>query len=688
SGLLLGVILPPMPGGPFRDPEALKPNAWVRIALDGTVTVWVHRSEMGQGVRTSLPMILAEELEVGWAGFEVAQGDADPKYGSQTTGGSASIRTSWEPLRKAGAAAREMLRSAAAREWDVDPSTCRAADGAIVHEPTGRRLAYGELAERAASLPVPEEPALKDPAAFTIVGTSKDALDHAARVRGRARFGFDVKIPEMRYACLARPPAFGGSVKAYDADAARAVEGVEDVVEVDTGVAVIATSTWAALQGVGALSAEFDPGPNGDVDDAEIARRFDRAEGSATVVTRDDGDFDAAFERAARRVEAVYEVPFLSHATMEPQNCVARWNDDGGVELWAPSQAPQMAWRAVAEELGVPQEKVTLHVTLIGGGFGRRLMPDVAVEAAAVAKAAGVPVQVVWTREDDMRHDFYRPASRHRLRAGLDEEGRIVAWHHRVVAPSIVQPFLGADDERAADEATGGATQLPYAIPNVRVDWSKVETPVPTGWWRSVFNTQTALANECFLDELAAETGRDPYEWRMELLEDEPRHRGVLEAAAGAAGWDQPPAEGRHRGLAVHASFRSYAAEVAEISMGEGGRPRVHRVVAAIDCGRVINPDGVAAQIEGGIALALGTVLHSAIAIENGGVKQKNFYDYPLTTIAEMPEVETHLVESDEEPTGVGEPPVPPLAPAVVNAMAAATGERIRRLPVGPVTAE
>lgn len=684
TGLVLGFQLPfDRDGHAAPVAEGFKPNIWLRVGPDGEVTLWVHRSELGQGARTALPQILADELELEWADFQRVQAQGDEKYGSQVTGGSTSVRTSWEPLRKAGATARAMLTAAAAAEWGVEAAQCHAERGAVVHAASGRRLGYGDLAEKAARLEVPQDPPLKDPEDFHIIGEPLPHLDHPARVAGTAPFGLDMRLAGMRFATVARSPVFGGSVQRFDAASAKAADGVLDVVEIDSGVAVVAESTWAAIQGRGALEVEFDFGDAADLSSEGISRMFEERQDANGVVTRDDGDCQTALANLDRTFKAVFEVPFVSHAPLEPQNCTAHFRD-GACEIWVPSQAPQWARRDVASALGLPPEKVTVNVLFSGGAFGRRLIPDFAVEAAQVSRAIDGPVQVVWTREDDMHHDFYRPASRHVLEGGLDADGTLVAWRHRVIAPSIVGPLLGADDQSAAGEATGGAADLPYAVPNVLVDWVKANTPVPTGWWRSVFHSQTAFANECFMDELAAAAGVDAVEYRLALLNDSPRHRGVLELAAEKAGWGKPTADGHHLGLALHASFQSWAAQVAEVSVAHDGTVRVHRVVCAIDCGRVVNPDGAAAQVEGGIVLGLTAALKDPITLQNGRVAQNNFNDYRLLTIAEMPNVEAHFVTSQLAPTGVGEPPVPPIAPAVANAIFNATGTRVRRLPIRP----
>ncbi len=681
GGFLLALQLP------FRDtllaadaPAGFVPNFWLRIDPDGVVTVTVHRSELGQGARTALPMIVAEELEADWSKIRIEQAVADPKYGSMTTGGSSSVRTSWEKLRKAGATAREMLIEAAAQTWNVDRTACRAREGTVVHLPTGRKLGYGELAARAATLPPPENPPLKDPRDFRILGTRVPRLDLPEKVNGSAQFGIDFTMPGMLVAMVARSPVFGGKPKSFDATAARAVPGVRQVLEVPSGVAVLADSTWQAIRGREALKIDWDEGEAATLDSDAIAKLFtSKLEGDAQVV-RKEGDAAAALARAAKRLTATYQLPFLAHASMEPMNCTAVVRADGA-ELWAPSQAPQWAQEYVARTLGLAPEKVIVHVPLVGGAFGRRLMPDYAVEAAQVAKAAGVPVKVVWTREDDMQHDFYRPASLHRLEAGLDAKGRVVVWTHRIVGPSIsVQ--LDPSEKREKPDAVDGADNIAYQFESLLVDYVMANTAVPVGWWRSVYNSQTAVPNECFLDEIATLAGVDPLVLRLHLLPEGSRLRRVLQLVAEKAGWGTPPPAGRSRGLACHACFGSFAAEVVEVSVGASGEPRVHRVVCALDAGPIVNPDTIEAQTEGAIALSLGAVLHGEVTVARGRVQQDNFDSFPMLRSGEMPEVEVHLVSSQEKQGGVGEPPLPPLAPAVCNALFAATGKRVRRLPV------
>jgi isoquinoline 1-oxidoreductase beta subunit len=685
GGLALGFYLPPkeeMLGAAPAKENAFAPNAWLKIDKEGITTITVARCEMGQGVRTSLPMMVAEELEADWAKVRIAPALADPKtYGDMTTGGSTSVRSSWATLRKAGAIAREMLITAAAQNWHVDRATCRAENGVVLHPPSGRRATYGQLVETAAKLPVPTEVALKNPEDFRLLGKSIPRLDIPEKVYGRALFGIDTKVPGMLVAMVERCPTFGGKVKRFEARKALAIKGVKQVIEVPSGVAVTADSTYAAMQGREALAITWDEGPYGEFSTDGIRQMFEGKSKQKGKMARQEGDVVAALATAARKIEAIYEVPFLAHAPMEPMNCVADIRADRA-EIWAPTQAPQWAQSAVAEVTKLPLEKIKVHTTLVGGGFGRRLMPDFVREAAHISKAAGAPVQVVWTREDDMRHDFYRPASYHHCTAGLDKNGQLVAWIHHLVAPSISVQLFGEQDQEGRPDAVDGAAQLPYQIPNILVDYVMANTAVPVGWWRSVYNTQNAFVNESFLDEIATAVAIDPYEFRRRLLPENSRLFGVLELAANKAGWHKPPLAGRARGIACHACFGSYFAEVAEVSVDNAGKVRVHKVVCALDCGPIVHPDLIASQVEGAVAMGLSAALKGEITIDKGRVQQGNFDDYPLLSFDEMPEVEVHILPSTAKQGGIGEPGLPPVAPAVCNAVFAATGKRIRRLPI------
>jgi isoquinoline 1-oxidoreductase beta subunit len=697
AGLVLGIQLPAAFGatGPQkRQSASLAPSAYLQIDPRGEVTIWASKSEMGQGVRTSLPMIVAEELDADWSRVRVEQAWADPRFGDQDTGGSSSVRTKYEPMRKAGAAARAMLVAAAAQTWGVDRSACRTEKGTVIHAPSGRRIAYGNLVDKAATLPVPRDTPLKDPNTFRIIGKSLPRTDTPSKVDGSAVYGIDVKVPGMLYAAVGRCPVFGGKAARFDADAAKSSPGVRAVVPITTGVAVIADSTWSALKGRDALKVEWDEGPGAAESSETLRKQFDDLSQKPGKPVRDDGDAAAALEKAAKRLESVYELPFQAHATMEPQNATAHWQKDR-VTVWAPVQTPSLALPDIARAAGLPQQAITLHITFLGGGFGRRINADYAAEAVEISKAAGAPVKTVWTRADDLQHDFYRPASYHRVKGGLDEKGRIVSWHHRLVSTSI-NAFYEPATASPEDSEIGGAADLPYAIKNVRVEYAAAKSLVPRGWWRSVESSFNGFVVESFLDELAGAARRDPLTVRKELLaggrkipypggtvvQDTARLSRVLELAAARAGWGKPLPKGRARGLAAHFSFMTYCAQVAEVSVGKEGGVKVHRVVCAVDCGRAVNPGIIAAQMEGGIVFGLTAALKSGITLEKGRVKEANFDEYEMLRIDEMPEVEVHVLPSNEPPTGVGEPGVPVVAPAVCNAIFAATGKRVRRLPV------
>jgi len=682
AGLVLGFHLPANEkkfNSEYGDGN-FTPNAWLKIAPDGSVSVTVARTELGQGVRTALPMILAEELEADWSRVGIEPAVADPKYGEMTTGGSTSVRVSWMPLRKAGAVAREMLIASAALTWGALRESCRAENGSVIHIPSGRSLSYGSLAEKAAKQPVPSDVPLKDLKNFKIVGQSLPRLDSRDKIQGSAVYGLDFRLPGMLTAAVSRSPVFGGTVKSYDDKKARSLPGVRNVLQIQRGIAVIADSTWAAFQARDALSVIWEEGKASGLGSAGIRAIFDeRITGEGAEVRR-EGDPLGALEKAAGKVEAEYELPFLAHAQMEPMNCLADVRKDSA-EIWVPTQSPQWVQGAVAEVAGLSPEKVIVHTTLAGGGFGRRLMVDYAIEAAQISKAAGAPVKVVWNREDDMRHDYYRPASLHRLKAGYDGTGKLTSWVHRIAAPSIsAQLFPDAKPENPP-YAVDGAANIQYNVPNILVSYSMSNTPVPVGWWRSVYNSQNAFVNESFIDEVAAAAKVDPFDFRRKHLPEDSRLRKVLELAASEAGWGKPTGGGRGRGIACHSSFDSFVCHVAEVSVS-GKILRVHRVVSAVDCGIVVNPAILRAQIEGAVALGLTAALKGEVNIENGSAAIGNFDDYPLLIMEEMPEVEVHIIKSNEEPTGIGEPGLPPIAPAVTNALFSLTGVRIRKLPI------
>jgi len=677
AGLVVGLYLPAFDPRASHAPaagEPFKPNAWIEIRPDGTVTIWTGRSEMGQGVRTAMPMIVAEELEADWTRVRVAQADADPAYGDQFTVGSRSVRSGFEPLRKAGAAAREMLIGAAALTWNVPREACRARNGVVEHVPTGRRLGYGDLAARAATLPVPADPPLKAPSEFRILGKRMPRVDTPDKVSGQAVFGCDVRVPGMVYAAVARCPVFGGRVKTFEPAPALAVPGVKRVVQISSGVAVVAERTWAAFQGKKALKVEWDEGPTARWSSDGIWSAFADAAARSGEVVRQTGDVEAGLKTAARTIEAVYQAPYLAHACMEPMNCTAQVRD-GRCEIWAPTQNPQGVQRAAARVTGLPVEAVTVHVTYLGGGFGRRGGPtDYATEAVELAQKIAGPVQVVWTREDDIQNAVYRPATYNVLRGGLDARGAPLAWSHRLVGP-----------EGGSFLLTRGADELIYPLPHFRLERATVDAGVPIGPWRGVGPSQNGWVVESFVDELAHAAGKDPYAYRRELVAGQPRLLGVLDLAAQHAGWGSAPPAGRSRGIALWQFGETFLSHVAEVSVGSDGGVRVHRVVCATDCGILVNPDTVEAQLEGAIVYGLTAALYGEITIERGRVAQSNFNDYRMLELAEMPEIEVHLVQSEAAPSGVGEAGLPPIAPAVCNAIFAATGKRIRRLPIGRV---
>jgi len=690
GGLLIGIRLGSAAAAPAAataaaTDTAFSPNVWLTITPDDMVTIRVGSSEMGQGVMTALPMLIAEELDADWdkvrAEFApVNPAYANPFFGRQQTGGSTAVRGYWSTLREAGAAGRELLVTAAAQSWGVPVESCHAEKGQVIHADSGRRLSYGALAERAARLPVPTSVFLKEPGEFVLLGRATPRLDIPAKVDGSAGFGADIQLPGLLTAAVVRCPVFGGTVEKVNDTRARAVPGVRQVVTISSGVAVVAEHFWAAQQGRKALEIEWAEGPAAQLDSAAITARMAELVDTGTV-GRNEGDAEKALRSAARQIEAVYEVPYLAHACMEPMNCTAHVRADG-CDIWVPTQAQTGTHQTAMRLTGLPAGKVRVHTTFLGGGFGRRGEQDFVSDAIETSRAAGAPVKVMWTREDDMQHDFYRPATYNRLAAALDEQGMPVAWRHRIAGPSIAQRDSRERESTGVDfSATEGAVNLPYAIPNILVSYARVNNSVPVGYWRSVASSQNAFITECFLDEVAAAVGKDPFELRRTLLREQPRLRGVLELAASKAGWSSPPPTGRFRGIAVAESFGSYVAQVAEIAI-DGGRLRVHRVVCAIDCGMVVNPDTIVAQMESAIVFGLTAALKGEISIADGRAVQSNFHDYPLLRLDECPDIEVHIVPSDAAPGGVGEPGTPPIAPAVANAVFAATGQPVRRLPI------
>ncbi len=693
GGLMLSFSLP------FRHPfseAAGQPDAsswltaFIPIGSDDTVTIIANHSEMGQGVYTSLPMLIAEELECDWSKIKVEAAPVDPAYnhvqfGVQATGGSTSTTSEWDRLRRVGATAREMLISAAAETWRLDRATLRAENSKVISA-DGKSLTYGQLAEKASKMPVPTDARLKDPAAFKLIGKPIPRLDTPEKTNGTAIFGLDVKIPNMLIAVVARSPVFGGKVASFKADKAKAVPGVKDVVEVPQGIAVIATGFWPAKLGRDALEIVWDEGPNSKLSTQAMREQYVALAGKEGAAARKDGDHQKALKSPAKLLTADYEVPYLAHATMEPLNCVVDLRPDS-CEIWTGTQFQTMDRNVAAKIAELKPEQVKLHTTLLGGGFGRRGNPhsDFVADAVHVAKAAKSPVKVIWTREDDMQGGWYRPMWYDRIVGGLDASGSVVGWRHTIVGQSIMagtafeQMMIHDDVDGASVE---GAKEFPYEIPNVLVALHSPKIGVPVQWWRSVGHSHNAFVVESFIDELAHAAGQDPYSFRLKMLSAKPRHKAVLELVAQKAGWGSPAQEGRGRGMALHKSFDSFVAQVAEISVGEKGEVRVHKVVCAVDCGKVVNPNTVVAQMEGGIVYGLTAALYGQITLKDGKVQQRNFNHYPLLALNEMPQVEVHIVPSQERPTGVGEPGVPPIAPAVTNAIFSVTGKRIRRLPI------
>jgi len=704
GGLAIGFYLP----GTIRVAEAAtgeaKLNAFVRIGTDGKVTVVCGQSEMGQGCHNALSMLIAEELEVELKNVHIEQGGVDPAFGNpryigfkavggfQGTGGSSSVRNVGPVARRAGAAARFMLISAGAERMQVLRSECGAENGFVIHKPSGRKVSYGSIANDAAKMVAPDEPVLKPRSEFKIIGRSTPRHDLPLKVTGKPIYGIDVKRPGMLTATIAKCPVFGGKVKSFNAERALKVPGVKKVVQVSSGVAVVADNYWSAKKGRDALEVTWDEGPMAKVSTPDIYRNWaELAKGPTAAERLKVGDVPAALAAGAKRVEAVYEVPFLAHACMEPMNATAHFKGDS-VEVWASTQAQSWNQYWVSQLTGLPPKAITINTTYLGGGFGRRLESDYVLDAVETSRAAGnVPVKVVWTREDDLQHDFYRPASLNVMQAALGADGMPTAWRHRIVGASILQYFKTfahflRKDGLDPTSVQGAADYFPYDIANVYVDYVNNNPGVPSGFWRSVANSQNGFLLESFVDELAHAAGKDPYQYRRQLL-GKPiaaRLRAVLDLAAEKAGWGKPLPSGVHRGIAAHFSYNSYCAEVAEVSVAKDGKVKVHRVVAAIDPGWVVNPEMLKYQIESGIFYGLTAALYGEITIKNGRVEQSNFNDYKIARMDEMPKVEVHILEGEGDQGGAGEPGTPPIAPAICNAVFAATGKRIRKLPIKP----
>jgi isoquinoline 1-oxidoreductase beta subunit len=675
-----------------------KPNGWVRIGTDGTITLTIGKSEMGQGVRTSLAMILAEELEADWSRIKIVQASPGPDFKRLGTGGSFSLGGSWKNLRQAGAAAREMLIAAAAARWKVDASSCSASSSSVVHKESSRRLSYAELVADAAKLPVPAEPPLKKASDFRLIGKPTKRIDGRDIVTGAARYGIDTKIPGMLYASIERQPWPGAKVKSSQDEKARKVRGVRAIVPTTDGVAVVADNTFAAMKGRATLAVEWEEPPKDAFDSETHLKRLEAASSEAGFVTRKEEPATGT-GAVARTFDATYLYPFYAHAPLEVMNCVADVRPDR-CTIWVPTQAPNSLQEAVADSLGMKPEQVAVNVTLIGGGFGRRLAVDYALEAAEVSKAVKAPVQVLWTRADDMKHGHFQAASAHRMSAGFDSAGALVSWQHtKAGSPHNLRRKPGPETVRDAgfyQDLSWGVYDVPYAIPAIETRYVTVDVPVKHGPWRAVFAPSSVFAREAFLDEVAKERGADPLAFRLELLKgadevkagslqiDRRRLRRVLEVVREKSGWGKPVAARHGRGVACNVyDGDTHIAYVADVAVNDAGEVRVERVVAAVDCGLVVNPIGVEQQIEGGIIWGISSALLGEITFRGGSAQQSTYRDFQVARMHDTPAIEVHIVPSDAaSPFGMGEPPVPPIVPAIMNAIFAATGKRIRRLPI------
>ena len=703
AGLTLAIYLPSAAAAAKAGASAaapFEPNAFLRIAEDDSVTVISKHLEMGQGTYTGLATIVAEELDADWSKVRVEAAPADAtRYNNlswgpmQGTGGSSAMANSWEQLRKAGASARAMLVSAAAQRWKVAPADVTVANGVVTHKASGQKATFGQLAHAASEQAAPADVKLKNPADFKLIGRHAPRKDSLAKTTGKAVFTQDIHLPGMLTAVVAHPPLFGGKVKSFDASKAKAVKGVVDVVQIPTGVTVLAKDTWSAKKGREALTVEWDDSAAFKRGTDQILKQYQELATKPGTKALSTGDADKAIAGAAKHFDVSYDFPYLAHAAMEPLNCVIKLGKDS-CEVWNGEQMHTLDQAMVAGVFGLKPAQVTINTLYAGGSFGRRANKDsdYVLEAANIVKAINgrAPVKLVWLREDDMKAGYYRPMFHHRLMAGLDADGRLVGWHHRLVGQSIMagSPFAAFVKDGIDGVSVEGASNLPYAIPNMHVDLhTPTDVGVPVLWWRAVGSTHTAFSTECFIDELAQGAGKDPVAWRMTMLEHHPRHAGVLKLAAEKAGWAIPitgagPGMRRGRGIAVHEAFNTYVAQVAEVTVKDDGSFRVDRVVCAVDCGTAINPDVIKAQVESSVGFALSAAMNGAITLTDGKVDQSNFHDYQPIRIADMPKVEVHIVPSAANPTGIGEPGVPPLAPAVANALAAATGKRIRKLPI------
>jgi isoquinoline 1-oxidoreductase subunit beta len=694
GGLVLELALPTVLRPAWAaEPSSFAPSAFIRIDRAGLVRLVMPMVEMGQGVYTALSMLVAEELEVDLEQVQLEHAPPnDALYANailhvQTTGLSSSVRAFWTPLRQAGATARMLLVTAAARKWGIDPGVCQARRGVVYDAAAARHLRYGELVDIAAALPMPapDSVVLKQPKDFTLIGTPAKRLDSPDKVNGKAQFGIDVKVPGMKFAAIAISPAFGGKVKSVNEALALAVSGVRQVVRMENAVAVVADHTWAAKKGLEAAEVRWDDGPNAAVDSGRILRELEEKSNQPGAVARNQGDAHKAIASAGRRFDVVYRLPFLAHAAMEPMNCTVHLRNDR-CDLWVGTQAPTLTQALVAELTGLPKDSIDIHNQLLGGGFGRRLEADGTLLAVRIAQHVEGPVKVIWSREEDIQHDMYRPAYYDRVSAGLDTSGKPIAWIHRVAGSSVVARYVPPLFRNGLDvDAVEAAAEPPYDFPNIHVDYVRVEPPgIPTAFWRGVGVVKNVFIVESLMDDLAAAVKQDPVTYRRSLLGHNPRALGVLNLAAEKAGWGRPLPPRRGRGVSLQFAFGSYMSQVAEVEVAQDGTVRVHRIVCAVDCGIVVNPDTIAAQVEGGSLFGLTAALYGAITLKGGRVEQSNFHDYRPMRMNEVPVVETHIVKSVDAPGGFGEAPCACVTPAVTNAIFAATGRRIRTLPIDP----
>lgn len=690
GGLLLGLALPLATEDANATADDFAPNAFIRIESDGRIILTMPYVEMGQGTYTSIPMLIAEELEVSLSQVELEHAPPNEKlYGNplvggvQATGGSTTIRAAWEPMRQAGATARIMLVNAAANKWGVDPASCHAEGGEVLHSATGRRAKYGDLTADAALQTVPQTVPLKPQKEFKLIGTPAKRLDTPAKVNGTAIYGIDVTMPGLKIATLAQSPVFGGKVKSVDDTAAKAIKGVRQIVRLDDAVAVVADHMGAAKKGLAALAIVWDDGPHAKLTTDDILHELEQKTLGPGALAQNVGDVDKAMASAVTKVEANYHVPFLAHATMEPMNCTVHVRNDS-CEVWVGNQVLARAQKTAAEVTGLPLEKVVVHNHLIGGGFGRRLEIDGVTRAVQIAKQVDGPVKVVWTREEDIQHDMYRPFFFDRFSAGLNAEGMPVAWNHRFAGSSVLGRWLPPAFQNGIDpETIDGAANLVYTLPNLRVEYTRVEPPgIPTAFWRSVGPSHNIFVVESFVDELAHAAKKDPVEYRQALLEATPRAKAVVALAAEKAGWGSPLPAGTGRGVSVQSVFGSYMAQVAEVEVAKDGTVRVRRVTCAVDCGTVVNPDTVRAQVQSAVIFGITAALYGEITLKDGRVEQSNFDTYQMLRINEAPQIDVHIVESSESPGGMGEPGTSAIVPAIGNAIFAATGKRLRKMPV------